>query len=237
MLNVRNARQRSEHDVELLQNRLSRLHQEERKALKKIEETRRRADQIIHLKIRNQNSHLRKLEEAEYAEEQRERARERLQAERGKMSGAINDKATALARQKKEDADKMRELRGWINGHLQQQQQRHLDNARHITESVKEHAAEVQRQKMQQRMAHEESLQSEVEARMVAEEMRRNRADRLVTKMEDEEEIAIERLRRTQEAQKSAYEELERALTNPPPPLEIRETALGNQYGSPEDGL
>ena len=69
------------------------------------------------------------------------------------------------------------------------------------------------------------------------EEMRRNRADRLVTKMEDEEEIAIERLRRTQEAQKSAYEELERALTNPPPPLEIRETALGNQYGSPEDGL
>ena len=66
MLNVRNARQCSEHDVVLLQNRLDRLKQEERKALKKIEETRRRAEQIIHLKVRNQNNHLLKLEEAEY---------------------------------------------------------------------------------------------------------------------------------------------------------------------------
>ena len=47
MLNVKNARLRSEHDVNLLKNRLERLRQEERKALKKIEETRRRADQIV----------------------------------------------------------------------------------------------------------------------------------------------------------------------------------------------
>jgi len=54
MLNVKNARLRSEHDVNLLRNRLERLRQEERKALKKIEETRRRADQIVSLKTRNE---------------------------------------------------------------------------------------------------------------------------------------------------------------------------------------
>jgi len=45
--------------------------------------------------------------------------------------------------------------------------------------------------------------------------------------MEEAEEVAIERLRRTQEAQKAAYEELERALANPPPPLDQRQVALG----------
>ena len=60
MLNVRNARMRSEYDVNLLRNRLERLRQEERKALKKIEETRRRADQIISLKTRNEETHMRK---------------------------------------------------------------------------------------------------------------------------------------------------------------------------------
>lgn len=132
MLNVRNARQRSEHDVVLLQNRLDRLKQEERKALKKIEETRRRADQIIHLKVRNQNNHLRKLEESEYLEEQRQRARERLQAERGKTSGAISAKAESVAEQKKRDAAEMRDLRSKIQNHISMQQKHHLEHARQV---------------------------------------------------------------------------------------------------------
>ena len=47
--------------------------------------------------------------------------------------------------------------------------------------------------------------------------------------------MAIERLRRTQEEQKKAYEELERALSNPPPPLDQREAALGGKFA--EDRL
>ena len=65
---------------------------------------------------------------------------------------------------------------------------------------------------------------------MLLEERRRNAADRLISDMEEAEEVAIERLRRTQEEQKRAYEELERALANPPPPLEQRQAALGQMY-------
>ena len=54
------------------------------------------------------------------------------------------------------------------------------------------------------------------------------RRDCVVSDLEQQEEDAVERLRRTQEAQKRAYEELERALVNPPPPLDQREAALGN---------
>ena len=55
----------------------------------------------------------------------------------------------------------------------------------------------------------------------------------MVYELEEQEEVAIERLRRTQEAQKAAYEELERALVNPPPPIDQREAALGLGLVSP----
>ena len=95
---------------------------------------------------------------------------------------------------------------------------------------IKEHSQGVQQDKMRARMEHEETLQAEMEERMLLEERRRNAADRLIADMEEAEEIAIERLRRTQEEQKNAYEELERALANPPPPLEQRQAALGVMY-------
>jgi len=62
---------------------------------------------------------------------------------------------------------------------------------------------------------------------MLVEDRKRQEADALVGQMEEEEEVAIERLRRAQEAQKAAYEELERALANPPPPMDQRKLALG----------
>ena len=95
---------------------------------------------------------------------------------------------------------------------------------------IKEHSQGVQQDKMRARMEHEETLQAEMEERMLLEERRRNAADRLIADMEEAEEIAIERLRRTQEEQKGAYEELERALSNPPPPLDQRQAALGVVY-------
>jgi len=236
MLNVKNARLRSEHDVNLLKNRLERLRQEERKALKKIEETRRRADQIVMLKSRNEETHMRKLLEAEYADKQLERARMRLAGHREGMQDAIRTNAEMLLQQKKEEADVLRDQSRRITEHVKQQQEAHVDRARRINSMIKEHSVEVQQDKMRSRMEHEEMLQAEMEERMLMEERRRNVADRLIAEMEEAEEVAIERLRRTQEAQKAAYEELERALANPPPPLDQRQVALGMAMGANAPG-
>jgi len=226
MLNVKSARLRSENDVTLLRNRLCRLQLEERKALKKIEETRRRADQIIQLKTRNEQNALRKQLEKEYEDRHLERARQRLQTSKMEMGDAIRSNAEALKEQKREEAGILREQRMLINSHLREQQQHHVERNRRINEMIKDRAADVQREKMQQRMLHEEQLQADMEERMLKEEGRRNLAEKIVGELEEEEETAIERLRRTQEAQKAAYEELERALINPPPPLEQREATL-----------
>jgi len=177
---------------------------------------------------------MRKLLEAEYANQQLERARQRLQGHREGMADAIRTNHEELSQRKKEEADVLREQSRRISSYVVMQKEAHVDRAKKINHMIKEHSQSVQQDKMRARMEHEETLQGEMEERMLLEERRRNAADRLIADMEEAEEIAIERLRRTQEEQKNAYEELERALANPPPPLEQRQAALGVMY-EPEE--
>ena len=53
MLRAKNERRRAESDVQLLANRLAHLRAEEEKARKKIEETKKRAGEILEMKERN----------------------------------------------------------------------------------------------------------------------------------------------------------------------------------------
>ena len=135
ILNIRNARMRAESDVTLLRNRLEKLGQEERKALKKIEETRKRAEQIIQLRARNERAHLRKQLEAERSERQRDRRREALQASKNEMSGKVQANVDALQAQKKHDAAVMRDQRALINDYLRVKQQQQLERNRQVTEA------------------------------------------------------------------------------------------------------
>ena len=132
MLNIKNSRLRSEHDVQLLRNRLDRLRQEERKTLKKIEETRRRADQIIQLKTRNEQNHLRKQMVSQHMGEQQQRARDRLQASKADTDGerkAIGDQKIL---NKKRDAAMLREQRALIQDHVRRENTEHIERAKEL---------------------------------------------------------------------------------------------------------
>ena len=157
---------------------------------------------------------MRKLLEAEYANQQLERARQRLQSQKVGQGEATRANQAELQQKKKEEADVLREQSRRISAYVAMQQDAHLERAKRINHMIKEHSQGVQQDKMRARMEHEETLQAEMEERMLLEERRRNAADRLIADMEEAEEVAIERLRRTQEEQKNAYEELERARTS-----------------------
>merc|ERR1719440_306220 len=146
------------------------------------------------------------------------------------MQEQIRINAEELQERKKNEAQFLRDQSRRISSYVAMQQEAHVNRAKRINHMIKEHSQGVQQDKMRARMEHEETLQAEMEERMLLEERRRNAADRLIADMEEAEEVAIERLRRTQEEQKKAYEELERALSNPPPPLEQRQAALGVMY-------
>ena len=132
MLNIKNSRLRSEHDVQLLRNRLERLRQEERKTLKKIEETRRRADQIIQLKTRNEQNHLRKQMMLQHMDQQQQRARERLLEQ--KLAGQNERQAIGEAKmmQRKRDAAMLREQRSLIEDHVRRENIEHVQRAREL---------------------------------------------------------------------------------------------------------
>merc|ERR1712167_332642 len=68
LLAAKRARKRAEGDYQLLQNRLVRLRMEEEKAQKKIAETKKRAQEIIALKARNEMANREKLAKAEEQE-------------------------------------------------------------------------------------------------------------------------------------------------------------------------
>ena len=132
MLNIKNSRLRSEHDVQLLRNRLDRLRQEERKTLKKIEETRRRADQIIQLKTRNEQNHLRKQMVSQHMDEQQRRARERLLQQ--KLEGQNERQAIGEAKmmERKRDAAMLREQRSLIEDHVRRENIEHVERAKEL---------------------------------------------------------------------------------------------------------
>ena len=76
---------------------------------------------------------MRKLLEAEYANQQLERARQRLQGHREGMQDAIRMNAEQLAQQKKSEADVLREQSRRISAYVAMQQQQHVERAKRIS--------------------------------------------------------------------------------------------------------
>ena len=85
----------------------------------------------------------------------------------------------------------------------------------------------MQQIKMQQRMLHEERLQQETQERMLARGGPEGACGQARHADGGAGGDSHREARRAQDAQKAAYEELERALTNPPPPIDQRDVALG----------
>merc|ERR1711939_959340 len=82
LLAAKRARKRAEGDYQLLQNRLVRLRLEEEKAHKKIMETTKRAQEILALKARNQMANQEKMTQAQQADEEISKAKDRAAKQR-----------------------------------------------------------------------------------------------------------------------------------------------------------
>ena len=131
------------------------------------------------------------------------------------QSSSLNANLEALHAQKHQEAEGVRKQRAMIQKHLRERREKELERNTIVAETIKAHEGEVQRQKMVQRMQHEEMLQLEMENRLITEEEKRNEARAAIIELEQREEVAIDSLRRTQEAQRTAFAELESALLNP----------------------
>lgn len=209
---AKEARKRAELDAQLLANRIALLKQEEEKAWKKIEETRKRAGEITALRNANENKfaakeqfYKGKWESIRNAQAQNANMRDRSKAIRDSTRQGLLEQKQAIASSTKQQSQQMllhkkhreageREANAERSGYLKAQKE------------------EARRRLEEDRLAQLERFREDYDGRTAQEELLRSRTEALVSKMEREEMELIQRLQNTQTVQQNAYKELEAAL-------------------------
>lgn len=209
---AREARKRAELDAQLLANRIALLKQEEEKAWKKIEETKKRAAEIVKLREQNEQKfsakeqfYKQKWESIRTAQATNAQQREKAKAIREQTRHGLMEQKLMNAQSTKQQSQHML---------LQKKEREAAERQANLERSsyLKQRKDEAKRRMEEERMAQLEKYREDYEARAAQEEMLRARTDALVAKMEKEEMELIQRLQNTQTVQRNAYEELEAAL-------------------------
>ena len=209
---AKSMRKRAEEDAKLLANRIALLKQEEAKALKKIEETRKKAQEIM-------ESRAKSFEE----QKRREELRQAKEFEEGlKFQELKNQKE--CEKQAKEEKRQM--IKNKVYSDARSVKQLQLENLEIIEqkrlEAIQAKIAskkEIQRQKSfaeerRKRLEMEKKalMRMELEKKIQEENRIREEKEDMVARMEQEELELIQRLQNTQLLQKSAYNDLEAAM-------------------------
>lgn len=205
-------RKRADEDARLLANRIALLKQEEQKAQKKIEETRRKAQEILNLRNRNTEL-LRKKEEERLQKEEQERQRlEELK--RFKESKQSNNYQKNMIRQNRaiSEANSIKANRKQNLEIIQNFKHQDLVQKATMRNLIKSQKREAEEKKKKFERDRLEKTRLETEKKIEQENKMRRLREEEVAKMEQEELELIQKLQNTQLLQKSAYEELENAL-------------------------
>lgn len=209
---AKEARKRAELDAQLLANRIALLKQEEEKAWKKIEETRKRATEIHELRAQNEQKFAAK-EQFYKAKWESIRAAQQSNTHNRDKSKAIRD-ATRQSLHDERHHNAVRTKQQSQQFLLQKKDREATERQANLERGnmIKMRKEEAKRRLEEERLAQLEKFREDYEARTAQEELLRSRTDALVAKMEKEEMELIQRLQNTQTVQRNAYEELEAAL-------------------------
>lgn len=221
------ARKRAELDAQLLANRIALLKQEEEKAWKKIEETRKRANEITELREQNEQKfaakeqfYKAKWESIRAGQAQNAYNREKAKAVRDATRQGLLDARSSTAHQSKQQSHQF----------LLQKKEREAAERQANTERsnlIKSKKEEAKRKLEEERLIQLEKFREDYEARTAQEALLQARTDALVAKMEKEEMELIQRLQNTQTVQRNAYEELEMALGSTAQPTSVAGAGKG----------
>lgn len=209
---AKEARKRAELDAQLLANRIALLKQEEEKAWNKINETRRRANEIVTLRANNEQKFVAKEQfyKAKWDSIRESQAQNAHMRERSKESRAATRNMMLEDKKKNMHATKLQS-----QDHLAQKKEREVSERQANVDrgaQIKQQKLEAKRKLEIERQQKLEQFHNDYEARTAEEDMLRERTQALVAQMEKEEMELIQKLQNTQTVQRNAYEELENAL-------------------------
>lgn len=213
LTSAKEARKRAELDAQLLANRIALLKQEEEKAWKKIDETRKRAGEIVGLRTVNEGKFMAKedfykgkWEGIRHAQAQNAYNRDKAKATRDATKTQLNDSKKRVVENVKASSQ----------DHLLQKKERQAVEMQSNTdrsEAIRRQKAEAKARVEREQEVRLQKYRADYENRVGQEEMLRSRTEALVAQMEKEEMELIQRLQNTQTVQRRAYEDLENALS------------------------
>ncbi|RLN89303.1 hypothetical protein BBJ28_00011314 [Nothophytophthora sp. Chile5] len=208
-------RQEASKDALLLKNRIALLKAEEEKAWKKIEQTRRRATEL--LKLRQDNDRAAEMLRGLAMEVERE-TQASIQVKRElvlsidsipkkkEISQQLTEARRCEAQQLKEDKQRWKEI-------MDRQKRDELHDAIRRKEEVENQKEALRAKKMQHKQDVDKLNRERALEKLRAEEEQTRQREAEVQDMERQELELIQRLRNTQHLQKQAFEELEAALS------------------------
>jgi hypothetical protein len=205
-------RKQAEEDFRVLSNRITLLRLEEQKAMKKIEETRRKAQEIVFSRNRNLEEMKKREESRRRREEDQNRRMEqnknfkttnqslRVQANQIKFSQIFNE-VQMMKEKKKRDLKTIE-----ANRTLEMAQKICMKNLiKNQQFDAKEKIKRIQEDKFYK-------ARVEVDKKIDKEIILKKERDEEIARMEQEELELIQRLQHTQLMQKTAFEDLESAM-------------------------
>lgn len=213
LLEAKRQRKQADEDARLLANRIALLKQEEQKAWKKIEDTRKRAKEIMDMRARNlelqrQREEARKLKEEE---EQRRIMETKARIEAGKSAKqTVQDQRMQKAFG---EALGVKQLKSQNRDAIQRQREEDLMKNTHVSKTIKEQEKQLRERREQIEEEKRQKARAEMERKIREETRLRQEREERIARMEQEEMELIQRLTNTQQLQKSAYEDLEMALS------------------------
>eukprot|EP00928_Gymnodinium_smaydae_P067697 TRINITY_DN50707_c0_g1_i1.p1 TRINITY_DN50707_c0_g1~~TRINITY_DN50707_c0_g1_i1.p1 ORF type:complete len:255 (-),score=82.17 TRINITY_DN50707_c0_g1_i1:51-815(-) len=212
LTSAKESRKRAELDAQLLANRIALLKQEEEKAWKKIEETRKRANEITELRAQNESKFAAKenFYKAKWESIRAAQAQNSYNRDKAKAVREATKQNLAEARHHNAQNTKMQSQQNTLMKKEREAQERQLNAERSMM--IKQKKEMARRQLEEERLSRLEKAREDYESRTSQEELLRARTEALVARMEKEEMELIQRLQNTQSEQRNAYEQLEMAL-------------------------
>ena len=206
---AKKARQESEEQAKLLANRIALLRQEEAKANKKIEDTRRRAREILEARIRNQEAQRRKEEERKAREREEELKAESNRLAKEESRQSKETVRAQLLQRLKEGVDTIKREKETFQEIIQEKKLKEIESNTSRAQHRKNMSKDA-KLRIEEEMEAKRAVVREEQRRRVEEELRiRREKEEEVARMEQEELELIQRLQNTQMMQKTALEELE----------------------------
>ena len=212
MLNATHRQKHIEQDAQLLENRIALLKKEEQRAWRKIQQTKKRADEIVSMRRENEARQAEKKKMAEQAEEREKvlAAEHHKLEERARLARAKNLEQMYLT--KRSDVQKLKQERKLIKDEVKEQRASELRRKEEKRYMIKKREEDIREARADEERRIAEVNEKKYNQRVKDREVATRKKEKEVSRMERVEMQLIQKLKNTQQLQQQAFQELENAL-------------------------